>query len=193
MTSRPRSMSANLVDDASGERYNPATRMLAARTTSAESSVGDSNASTIATNVLAILFGTSGSNSREQDRINITPTDHSYSVVGCGQQFRMEKPCGGCNGTARFGDGLGITGKKLCSLHDFVLGNRDDIVHVAADVLERHCPDVLGAQTVSTGGKHLLDGKCDDVAGAQAGLGVSSDFGLDADNLGGWLGGFDRG
>src|SRR6266699_1855535 len=184
-------MSANLVDDASGERYSPATRMLAARTTSAESSAGDSNASTIATNVLAILFGTSGSNSREQVRSNITPTDHRYSVVGCGQQFRMEKPCGGCNGTARFGDGLGITGKKLHSLHDFVLGNRDYIVHMAANVLERHGPNVLRPQTVSAGGKHLLDGKFDDVAGAETGLRVSSDFGLDADNLGGWLHGFD--
>src|SRR5438876_12461830 len=133
MTSRPRSMSANLVDDESGERYKPATRMLAARTTSAESSAGDSNASTIATNVLAILFGTSGSNSREQIRINITSTDHRDSMVGCGQQFRMEKPCGGCNRTAGFGDGLGILGEQLGRLHDFALRNRDHIVHMAPD------------------------------------------------------------
>src|SRR5438874_701501 len=120
MTSRPRSMSANLVDDESGERYSPATRMLAARTTSAESSVGDSNASTIATNVLAILFGTSGSNSREQVRINITPTDHRYSVVGCGQQVRMEKPCRRCYCAAGFGDGLRSLRKDLHCTHNFI-------------------------------------------------------------------------
>src|SRR5437867_4234326 len=134
MTSRPRSMSASFVEDVSGERYNPATRMLAARTTSAESSAGESNASIIATNVLAILFGTSGSNSREQVRINITPTDNRNSTVRCRQKLRMEKPCGGCNRTAGFGHRLGITGKELCSLHDFILRNRDDIVHMAPDV-----------------------------------------------------------
>src|SRR6266567_9115941 len=147
MTSRPRSMSANLVDDASGERYKPATRMLAARTTSAESSAGDSNASTIATNVLAILFGTSGSNSGEQVRINITSTDHCNSVVGCGEEFGMEEPGAGCNRTAGFGHRLGIASKEFRSLHDFAFRNRDDIVHVAADVFERHCANVLGAQT----------------------------------------------
>src|SRR5438876_4330350 len=126
MTSRPRSMSASLVDDASGERYRPATRMLAARTTSAESSAGDSNASTIATNVLAILFGTSGSNSGEQVRINITSTDHCNSTVGCRQQFRMEEPRGRRDCAAGFSNRLGITGKELRSLHDLVFRNCDD-------------------------------------------------------------------
>src|SRR5205814_8235315 len=119
MTSRPRSMSASLVDDASGERYRPATRMLAARTTSAESSAGDSNASTKATNVLAILFGTSDSNPREQVRINITPADQCYSVVGCRQQFRMEEPSSRRYRATRFGDGLGIVSKELRGLQDF--------------------------------------------------------------------------
>src|SRR5438045_2346044 len=56
ITSRPRSISASLVDDASGERYSPATRIVAARTTSAESEASNSNANTKAANVLAILW-----------------------------------------------------------------------------------------------------------------------------------------
>src|ERR1041385_134508 len=81
---------------------------------------------------------TSGANLGEQLRINITATDDGYRMVGCRKCVTVKQPCRGSDCPAWLGYGLRIPSEHLHRAHNFVFGDRDYVVHIALNVLERH-------------------------------------------------------
>src|SRR5947209_4333495 len=92
-----------------------------------------------------------------------------------------EKSCRG-HGTAGFGHSLPVLSKQLHRFTNLVLGHRDDVIDISADVLEVDWTNALRAKSVSERARNLLGRKLDDLAGTQAGLGVGSEFRLNADH-----------
>ena len=66
---------------------------------------------------------------------------------------------------------------------DFVFADGDDGVDETLYVLEIDVADALRAQAVGDGEGNLVGGELNDPAGAQAGLSVGGELGLDADYL----------
>jgi hypothetical protein len=108
----------------------------------------------------------------EHLRFDIAAADDCNIQLGFGEFFGVEDETGGCNCAARFSDGVGIGGQVFHGLTDFVFRDADDVINIGADVLEVDRADALGAQAVSHRAGDLLGGKLDDLALAQAGLGV---------------------
>ena len=104
-----------------------------------------------------------------------------------------EEKSGGRDRSAGFGYGVGVCGQHFQGLLDLVFADRDDGVDKTLHVLEVDRADTLRAQSVGDGARHLFGGELNDLAGAQAGLGIGCEFGFDADHLGFRPGEFDRG
>src|SRR4029077_18306593 len=82
---------------------------------------------------------------------------------------------------AGFGNGLRGGREQLHRLADFVFADSDDVVDILPDVFEVDGADALGAEAVGNGARHLFSRELNDFSGAQAGVGVSGEFGFDTD------------
>src|SRR5580698_7425421 len=87
----------------------------------------------------------------------------------------------------------GIGGQKPHGLADLELAYRYDVVHVLADVFKIDGSDTLTAQAIRDGAGGLLGGRFGNLSGAEAGLGISRELGLDSDDLDGRFAEFDGG
>src|SRR5215472_4927595 len=100
-----------------------------------------------------------------------------------GQLIAVEQESGNRDSATGFGDGFGVTGQKFRCLENFVFRHRDDVVNVAAHVIEVDGAHALRAQSVRQGAGDLLGGKLHDPSGTQAGLGIGGQFGFDPDDF----------
>src|SRR4051794_20528228 len=119
----------------------------------------------------------------EHLRLDIAAADDCY-VLFCVREFSRVKDESGCRNCAtRLGYGFGILAQVLHRFADFFFRDRDDVVHIGTDVLEVDRPDALRAKTIGNRAADLLGGELNNLALAQAGLGVGREFGFDADDL----------
>src|SRR5579863_1087753 len=105
----------------------------------------------------------------------------------------MENKTGDGDRAARFGDRVAIGAQILHGLANFIFGDRDDVIHVGANVLEVDGADALSAKAIGDGAGDLFGRELDDLSRAQAGLGVGGELRLDANNFYFRIGELDRG
>src|SRR5579862_4786751 len=105
----------------------------------------------------------------------------------------MEEKAGGGRSSAGLRRKAGAVEQDAHGLADFALGDGDDVVDEGADVLEVTLAEGLGAETVAEGARGHVGGPGDQLAGAEALLGVGGQLGLDADDADGVVGELDGG
>src|SRR5207302_9085242 len=89
----------------------------------------------------------------------------------------------GSDGAAGFGDKMSGPDQLAHGLTDLIFAHRHDVVHEPADMSKRDFANRRGAQAIGDGAQHLLGGEGDALAGAQAGLGVGRQLGLNPNDL----------